>query len=123
MTRVSFRGGGGGHLPPLEFVCQYAHYDNPICRPLKVFQIHISPPSTNFLNETLHDRYYTHCVNNMFIEILYTLCQQDIVSTRHLLNIIHIVSTRRLLNIIHIVSTRRLLNIIHIVSTRRLLTT
>ena len=45
-------GGHGRHsLPlPLEFVCQYAHYDNIVCCPLKVFQIQVSPLS---LNETL----------------------------------------------------------------------
>ena len=50
-------GGGGGicpppaiALPPLEFVCQYAHYDNPVCRPLKVFQIHVSSPLDVFSN-------------------------------------------------------------------------
>ena len=55
--RVSFGGGGGAGaggcirppplaivLAPLEFVCQYAHYDNPVCRPLKVFQIHVLRP-------------------------------------------------------------------------------
>ena len=58
MYMVSFR--GWVHLCPLAIVlpslCRYAHYDNPVCRPLKVFQIHLSPPapSTNFLNETLH---------------------------------------------------------------------
>ena len=39
---------GKGIGTPLEFVCQYAHYDNPVCHPLKVFQIHISPPLMNF---------------------------------------------------------------------------
>ena len=42
-TRVSFGG------PPLEFVCQYAHHDNPVCMymymyvaPPTVFQIQVS---------------------------------------------------------------------------------
>ena len=35
-------------LPPLEFFCQYAHYDSPVCRPSKVFQIHVSPPQRIF---------------------------------------------------------------------------
>ena len=47
IVRVSF--GGGAFAPPLlEFACQYAHYDNPVCHLPRVFQIHILPPSMNF---------------------------------------------------------------------------
>ena len=53
MYRVSFREGGGGICPSLEFVSQYAHYDNPVCPPRhSLSNSHFDPPSTNFLNES-----------------------------------------------------------------------
>ena len=54
-------------LPPLECFCQYAHYDSPVCRPSKVFQIHVSPPSTNFLNESLTILYYEYNIYTFLI--------------------------------------------------------
>ena len=55
ITNIRFHlEGDGGICPPLEFVCQYAHYDKPVCCPLKVFQIHICllppPPPDEFSN-------------------------------------------------------------------------
>ena len=45
MSGFHLGGGGGGICPPLEFVCQYAYYDNPVCRPLKVTSL---PPLDEF---------------------------------------------------------------------------
>ena len=46
--RAAFKGWWGHSLefclPPPPPLCQYAHYDNPVCRPSHSLQIHISPP-------------------------------------------------------------------------------
>ena len=34
--------------PPLEFICQYAHYNNPVH-----VHVYLCPTSTNYLNEDL----------------------------------------------------------------------
>ena len=49
-TYTGFHLGGGAFTnsclescSPLEFVCTYAHYDNPVRRPHKIFQIQVPP--------------------------------------------------------------------------------
>ena len=58
----------GGICPPWNSFCQYAHYDNPVCRPPKSFKFTFRPrPSTNFLNESLHMFSLHQYYNNHFL--------------------------------------------------------